>query len=728
MTPNLSTIDQLFNGARVFKIPFYQRSYVWGEKEWERFLKDMVGVGQQQENYFLGVIILKQLVASTSQQGDYKLVIDGQQRLTTIAIFMKILYGKLNQLKWFDRKFVMPDDDETLSIQHSHIDKVDFERVMRLETLEELEGDSNIIRAYNYFLKEVDVTKLNTERLRYNVQLIDIIIDHNDNEQQIFDTINSLGVDLTTAELLKNHLFDEHSVNKYNQFWKPVFEGDDDTVEFWAADLLKGRVKQRNVEAFLSAYLQIKVHEPGRNISAQDKLEYSRSNALFYNYKKFISSYFTGNEAEFIQDLTAYAKIFRYAFMPNIASTILPMEAGIERVNFLIYVLGNTTLMPYVMYIEKNTDSEEEKAKIYEYLEAYVIRRLICARSPKNYSDLFSENLIGNNAITHEKLVEYINQKDSSNALAMPNNSELLECALSEKHPNYRGLAILYLMESRMRNDQMLTTQLFNYKAYTLEHLMPQRWQYNWPLPQGMDSSERARKVCTLGNMTLITQSLNSSIGNADWATKLNGKTKHQGLKAYARDLLTLSDTLSLSVWDEQTIDARSTWLAYHASKLWPSALLEDEALNEPELSEGVLIAEVVDEDDITRAQVRDRTRYSLDGSIFLPKGYFVHDFIALYINKHPDITFEKLKAIFNDSLLEPRHRVRGLLFKKDDYDAWERPDKPRRYGATRENAILQTADGVQFYVNTQWTKNSVENIIKIAREDGFRILVELNN
>ena len=208
----------------------------------------------------------------------------------------------------------------------------------------------------------------------------------------------------------------------------------------------------------------------------------------------------------------------------------------------------------------------------------------------------------------------------------------------------------------------------------------------------------------------------------------MNGKTKHQGLKAYARDLLTLSDTLSLSVWDEQTIDARSTWLAYHASKLWPSALLEDEALNEPELSEGVLIAEVVDEDDITRAQVRDRTRYSLDGSIFLPKGYFVHDFIALYINKHPDITFEKLKTIFNDSLLEPRHRVRGLLFKKNDYDAWERPDKPRRYGATRENAILQTADGVQFYVNTQWTKNSVENIIKIAREDGFRILVELNN
>ena len=86
------------------------------------------------------------------------------------------------------------------------------------------------------------------------------------------------------------------------------------------------------------------------------------------------------------------------------------------------------------------------------------------------------------------------------------------------------------------------------------------------------------------------------------------------------------------------------------------------------------------------------------------------------------------LKTIFNDSLLEPRHRVRGLLFKKNDYDAWERPDKPRRYGATRENAILQTADGVQFYVNTQWTKNSVENIIKIAREDGFRILVELNN
>lgn len=726
MTPNKSTIDQLFNGARVFKIPFYQRSYVWGEKEWERFLKDMINVGQQREDYFLGVIILKQLVASTSQQGDYKLVIDGQQRLTTIAIFMKVLYGKLNQLKWFDRKFVMPDDDETLSIQHSHIDKVDFERVMRLETLEELDGNSNIIRAYNYFLKEVDAEKLNTDRLRYNVQLIDIIIDHNDNEQQIFDTINSLGVDLTTAELLKNHLFDEHSIDKYNQFWKPVFEGDDDTVEFWAADLLKGRVKQRNVEAFLSAYLQIKVHEPGRGISAQDKLEYARSNALFYNYKKFIANYYVGCEEEFIKDLTRYAKIFRNVFMPNIATTILPMEAGIERVNFLIYVLGNTTLMPYVMYIEKNTESEEEKTKMYEYLEAYVIRRLICTRSPKNYSDLFSENLIGNHAITYEKLVEYINQKDSSNALAMPNNSELLECALSEKHPNYRGLAILYLLESRMRNDQMLTTQLFNYRAYSLEHLMPQRWQQNWPLPLGMDSSERARKVCTLGNMTLITQSLNSSIGNADWTTKLNGRAKHQGLKAYARDLLTLSNTLSLNAWDEQTIEGRSTWLAYHASKLWPSALPEDESLQEPKLFEGILTSDIILEEDPSNATKKDQTKYSFDGITFMHKSYFVHELVAKYIDIHPQITFTELKEVFKDSLLESRHRVRGLLFRKEDYDTWERPDKAIRYGAKREGALLQSGDGVQFYVNTQWTQTSILNIIEIAKTENFDVIVKI--
>ena len=73
MTPGKSTIEQLFNGTRVFEIPFYQRSYVWDVEQWERMLNDMVSVGHQTTDYFLGAIILKQVITSTSKRGDYKI-------------------------------------------------------------------------------------------------------------------------------------------------------------------------------------------------------------------------------------------------------------------------------------------------------------------------------------------------------------------------------------------------------------------------------------------------------------------------------------------------------------------------------------------------------------------------------------------------------------------------------------------------------------------------------
>ena len=75
MIPGKSTIDQLFNGTRVFEIPFYQRSYVWGEKQWERLLSDIISVGQKTTDYFLGAIILKQIIAGTASGATTRLLL-----------------------------------------------------------------------------------------------------------------------------------------------------------------------------------------------------------------------------------------------------------------------------------------------------------------------------------------------------------------------------------------------------------------------------------------------------------------------------------------------------------------------------------------------------------------------------------------------------------------------------------------------------------------------------
>ena len=313
MTPGKSNIYEIFNGIRVFEIPFYQRSYVWGEKQWERFLSDMTTVSHRSKNYFLGAIILKQVTTGMALMGDRKIVIDGQQRLTTLAIFLKVLALKTDTDIWFRRKFILPDG--SFAIRHSHIDREDFQKVMRLSSLtEQLEGKSGIIRAFNYFKENLTPSQIDATKMNNGVQVIDIIIDGNDDEQQIFDTINSLGVDLTTAELLKNHLFTEKTIDKYETLWKPAFEGDEECISFWAQDLLKGRNKRKNIEAFLNAFLQIKVHESFIRVSTEDKLEYAKSGALFYSYKDFIEKYYAGREFDLVEELVHYAKIYRNTF------------------------------------------------------------------------------------------------------------------------------------------------------------------------------------------------------------------------------------------------------------------------------------------------------------------------------------------------------------------------------------------------------------------------------
>ncbi len=582
MDAGTKQLADILNGNRVLEVPYYQRSYVWKEDQWSRFLSDMEYITSTGRDYFLGSIILKQQPTGISPF-DVQSIIDGQQRFTTFALFFKSLCLKTDDMETFESKFMVRDrrtKTRQIAIRHSINDREDFEKIIALQTDEPFvtSQTSNIIRAYNYFQANINPDKIDIDTLLNHVIFIGISLQPGEDEQVIFDTINSLGVKLTTGELLKNYFFSQETIAEYNQLWKPAFELDDETREFWEQDVTAGRLRRNNIEAFLSAYLQVKIQDPVFAVKGEDKIMFRRSEGLFNNYKRFISDYVATDDMdeaakkqkifEFICDLTQYSKIYRNCFNSDTLQSEVGAAPSLDRLNVIIYGLDGTTAIPYLMFIQKNVDDDSEKQNIYEYLESYLMRRIVCKAHNNNYSDLFTENLIGQNIKTADALKDYIEQKDPEASLAMPSNLMVRKAFHNEEMPNKRAAGILYLIETKLRNPALCSTAMLGFNSYSLEHLMPKKWRNNWGIAIDPDNRDFALK--TLGNLAIITSSLNSSIRDADWDKKLEGNSKG-GLKKYAAGLVTMEAVLNSTNWDEDHISERADWLADKATEIWPS-------------------------------------------------------------------------------------------------------------------------------------------------------------
>lgn len=561
------TINDIFNGNRVLEIPFFQRAYVWGQPQWERLLEDMKDITKSNKPYFLGSVILKQQETTTgSRVGDKRTVIDGQQRLTTLNIFFKVLCLKTNENSTFDRSFKLRDNSNALL--HNHNDIQAFNEILALTELKDLEGESNITQAYNYFKDNLVPDDLNLDSILSNVLFVGIDLSQEEDEQQIFDTINSLGVKLTTAELLKNYFFNRDDIEKYNEYWKEVFEKDEETKNYWDREIIAGRLRRTFIDLFFFAYLQIKIQETDFKVKAEDKDAYAKVEHLFESYKNFIKSYLSNNKEAILSEIKEYALLFKKNFNYEILGEELTQDFGIDRINTIIFGLDTTTLIPYTLYILRNISDETTKNELFGIIETYIMRRMITHSNTKNYNQLFTDKLINNRVLSKQEFLDYIEKRDDK-VNFLPTDEELEKGFNSSILINKQSAGILYLIESKIRNEKD-STALLGINKYSLEHLMPKKWRNNWDKLSSKESEiNRDRKLLTLGNLTIITQSLNSSIRDSKWEDKLKGKNKKGGLTEYSGGLKTISQFLEYPEWDEKTIEERALFLYEKAKQIW---------------------------------------------------------------------------------------------------------------------------------------------------------------
>ena len=239
MRADVAEFNTIITNSR-FRIPFFQRKYVWKEPEWERFVNDIDLLEHRPSTYFLGSIILKE----TGENGgitEYE-VVDGQQRFTTLFLFMKFLHLKAQNSRDFIRTYMRAGNSTLPILDHNQDDRQSFERILNREVADvPIQKPNNLIeRAYAFFqnhYRNLDADKAQDliDRIYRLIRMVRITVNQGDDEQQIFDTINTLGVDLNTDELVKNFLYQAEDEKLYNQNWRPVFDAED-ADSFWRTD------------------------------------------------------------------------------------------------------------------------------------------------------------------------------------------------------------------------------------------------------------------------------------------------------------------------------------------------------------------------------------------------------------------------------------------------------------------------------------------------------------
>lgn len=574
---------------------------MWNKTNWKDLLEELIDT---KKNAFLGSLILKQQPAISGQPKQV-LVIDGQQRLTTLSILLKSLFDSFDESKRAVSKNTLYhmlyykanpfDENDLIKISHSHIDASFYEKIMRgTLTTEEYNNiivadpeistksiDSKILQCYKYFL---EIFKDTEESIKLDLFarlldgnrkiLVGIDLEDYEDEQAIFDTINSAGVRLSGADIVKNALFqraiclysnEDEVIKLYKEYWESTFSNDIDSIRFWEATRITGRLIRDNIEILLHSIAVIKsFFDPDSNTLSDIPNLYKSYIAKLDTRDKFVA---------FLKEIHCYAKLYRTKILQFDNTTLFEYDNYEQRLFHILNRCEISTFHPYILYVyyKSEIDKASPKDELYK-LEKFIIRNIIVKGETKSYNKLCKE-FIYNPNLLDAKLSEIENNK-ILNGLSNISNKEA-------------GLILFWIELKRRFDDTKESLKELKYN-YSLEHIMPQKWEEFWGktqvpyvdaqgvpiLDDEIGYTERKKAICSIGNMTLLNSSLNTSLRNYELCRKIEGEGRKKGIRAYADLKITKNDLLipydsGHFLWNEQTIAVRTQKLFHEIISLW---------------------------------------------------------------------------------------------------------------------------------------------------------------
>jgi hypothetical protein len=616
------TIQQVFQDRKQYKVPFYQRAYVWtlGE-QWKLLWDDIKDkaderlTGTNPAPHFLGAIVVEPQDKFGLRGVDTLHIIDGQQRLTTLQYVLAGIRLATRELKIEDYDSYLAavldnpnpstmanTDVEVFKVWPTFSDQKAFVEAMTTDKLATLQArfpahftQTNTFRRigithppaldaiWNFAEWTMDWIKTSggadavealVMAVLTDLKVVMIQLEKDDDAQVIFETLNGRGAKLDATDLIRNYLFmsvdsaNEDSASLYEDNWKQFEE------PTWKVGERRGRIVKPRLEWLIFSAIRAQSGQEG---------DLAR---LYVDFKNYAQGKTTTQQLDM---LSTCAKHYLQLIEGQGA---LP----IARFGRRLQPFDTTTTHPLALRISIADLPDSEKTAIFNDIVSYVVRRAVCGLTTKNYNNWFMSMLRQwiKGPMTRVALKDLLASSPNSPAARWPDDNEFSHAL--QTAPIYYG----NLDPGRCR---MLLTELESWLRLTkrteeptipdlsnldIDHILPRSWYGHWALSDGSKATlveaqvaeqqelmggalsgknlairQRAKAIPSLGNLTLLNLSVNREAQNKSFQIKKN--------LLIANTVLNINgDLMARDSWDEKAIEARSKLLSEAATKLYP--------------------------------------------------------------------------------------------------------------------------------------------------------------
>lgn len=577
----------LFEQTVRYEIPPFQRSYVWEqEAQWEPLWQDVERLAQSIVDggdagvHFMGAIVLQQIPVRTGQIERRK-VVDGQQRLTTLQLLIDSVRAVLDEQGYShpaerlrdlvaNRKAHRADDEDyAFKVWPTVADRAAFKYAISGKQSTETDSTSPIVKAHEYFRcqaeqwlrqfkdktedKRHDAADSLDAAVRDRLQLVIIDLGNADNPHVIFETLNARGTPLRQSDMIKNMVLHKairrDSGNEATEEASRLWPFDRD--RWWRKAVGRGLQRRPRIDVFLNHWLTLRRGAETKPYAEFDEFRRYASGKGIRKVAKDLRK--TGRTYHQVEDFER-----------------LDIKRFVQRRD----VMGVGVVTPLLLWLLDAGLSAEKLADSLRAIESFLVRRVVCRKHARSYGGLFVELIARLRKAPPDHgptvITSFLAEQTTESSI-WPSDDDLLGSFLTE--PLYDNITLGRLRMVLEGTEEGLLSRSKSESDEVpsklhVEHIMPQAWRRKWPPPNDPDyngEDDRDRLIHTIGNLTLVTGPLNSSLSDVPWSRKREALQEHSVLHLNKWLVNNGPDE-----WDEAAIKKRAVWLHEQAVKVWP--------------------------------------------------------------------------------------------------------------------------------------------------------------